>query len=137
MSVGAKAGIPSRDEIPCERTGPAGRKPRGEQAMTGAPRLGPPPSRGQAPRQARYRAARMRDDPPAAPPPPARLPSRRRRWQAAVAARLAVQAEYAAWLDAMPEALRDGPTGEALLAVVELDLSEIAAAQLQKYPGRD
>ena len=37
MSVGAKAGIPSRDEIPCERTGPAGRKPRGEQAMTGAP----------------------------------------------------------------------------------------------------
>ena len=122
MSVGAKAGIPSRDEIPCERTGPAGRKPLGEQAMTGAPRLGPPPSRGQAPRQARYRTARMRDDPPAAPPPPARL---------------AVQAEYAAWLDAMPEALRDGPTGEALLAVVELDLSEIAAAQLQKYSGRD
>ena len=78
----------------------------------------------------------MRDDPPAA-PPPARLPRRRRRWQAAVAARLAVQAEYAAWLDAMPEALRDGPTGEALLAVVELDLSEIAAAQLQKYSGRD
>ena len=37
MSVGAKAGIPSRDEIPCERTGPAGRKPLGEQAMTGGP----------------------------------------------------------------------------------------------------
>ena len=125
MSAGAEAGIPSRDEIQWERTSPAGRKPLGAQAMTGAER------------QARYRAARMRDDPSAAPAPCVRPPSRPRRWQAAVVELLAIQAEYAAWFDAMPETLRDGPTGEALLAVTELDLSELAAVQLPKGFGRD
>ena len=125
MSTGARAGIPSRDEIQCERANPAGRKPLGAQALTGAER------------QARYRAARMRDDPPAAPPSRVRPPSRPQRWQAAVEELLAMQAEYAAWFDAMPETLRDGPTGEALLAVAELDLSEIAAIALPKGFGRD
>jgi len=42
---------------------------------------------------------------------------------------LAVQSECAAWLDALPEALRDGATGEALQAIVDLDLDELASIE--------
>jgi hypothetical protein len=43
--------------------------------------------------------------------------SRPQRWRAAVAELVALQTEYAAWLDALPESLRDGATGEALQAI--------------------
>ena len=33
-----------------------------------------------------------------------------------------MQAEYAAWYDALPESLQSSPTAEALRAIVELDL---------------
>jgi len=36
--------------------------------------------------------------------------------------------EYAAWLDVLPEALRDSATGEALQAIVDLDLGQHRAA---------
>ena len=49
------------------------------------------------------------------------------RWHAAVGELVTLQAEYAAWLQAMPEATHDSPTGEALQAIVDLDLDEIAA----------
>jgi hypothetical protein len=62
---------------------------------------------------------------------------RPRRWRAAVAELLALQAEYAAWLEALPEATRDGPTGEALQAIVDLDLDEIVAIQPPRGFGRD
>ena len=55
----------------------------------------------------------------------------------AVNALVALQAEYAAWLQALPEATRDGPTGEALQAIVELDLDEIVAIQPPRGFGRD
>ena len=47
------------------------------------------------------------------------------------------QAEYAAWLDALPEALRDSFTGEALQAIVDLDLDELASIEPPRGFGRD
>jgi hypothetical protein len=37
-----------------------------------------------------------------------------------------LQAENTAWADALPEALRDTATAEALQAIVDLDLTELA-----------
>jgi hypothetical protein len=54
-----------------------------------------------------------------------------------VAELLALQAEYAAWLEALPEATRDGATGEVLQAIVDLDLDEILAIQPPRGFGRD
>ncbi len=107
-----------------------GRKPEAAQAMTGAER------------QARYRA---RHDLPAdamaamhrRPPGNSRTATRVRRWTAAVDELVALQAEYATWLQALPEATRDGPTGEALQAIVDLDLDEIIAIQPPRGFGRD
>jgi hypothetical protein len=105
-----------------------GRKPQGPLALTGAER------------QARYRAqhkgpacvmARHR------PPTAARTAPRMRRWQAAVGELVILQAEYAAWLAALPEATRDGATGEALQAIIDLDLDEIMAIQPPRGFGRD
>jgi hypothetical protein len=105
-----------------------GRKPRGETAMSGAER------------QARYRArlagrAVQQEQP--SPAPPRRTPSRQKRWHASVAMLKAVRAEYERWLEAMPEALRDTPTGEALQVVLDLDLDEIATIKLPRGYGRD
>lgn len=103
-----------------------GRKPEGVEALTGAER------------QARYRARQA--DVTASPARQSvvrRPPPRPRRWYAAVGELLALQAEYAAWLEALPEATRDGPTGEALQAIVDLDLEEIAAIQPPRGFGRD
>jgi hypothetical protein len=48
-----------------------------------------------------------------------------------------VQIECAAWWDAMPEGLRDTPTGEALRAIVELDLDAITSVEPPRGFGRD
>jgi hypothetical protein len=48
-----------------------------------------------------------------------------------------VQAEYAAWYDALPESLQSSPTAEALRAIVELDLDELAAINPARGYGRD
>jgi hypothetical protein len=89
-------------------------------------------------RQARYRrhqtAGLARLSLPARPP---RQHPRTQRWRAAVTELLALQAEYAAWLDALPEPLRDGPTGEALQAIVDLDLEELVAIEPPRGFGRD
>ena len=116
-----------------------GRKPDGAQAMSGAER------------QARYRArhalagaaaARERGSPlqPALGSKNARAErrlSRRQRWRAAVNELLTLQAEYVAWLDALPEAMRDSATGDALQAIADLDLDEIAAIDPPRGFGRD
>jgi hypothetical protein len=80
-----------------------GRTPDGEQALTGAER------------QARYRlrlgpkSARTADQAKASAVPgrPVRTRALSRRWHDAVAGLVALQAEYARWLDALPEATRD------------------------------
>jgi hypothetical protein len=109
---------------------PRGRKPTGDRALTAAER------------QARYRAAHagrplLRPRRGASPRAKARRRSRPQRWHEAVAELLAVQSECAAWLDALPEALRDGATGEALQAIVDLDLDELASTEPPRGFGRD
>ncbi|MGH7109714.1 MAG: hypothetical protein ACREFK_04740 [Stellaceae bacterium] len=101
-----------------------GRRPIGQRALTGAER------------QARYRVRHA-----AAPVIRYRRPADRRsrvqRWQAAVAELLVLQAEYADWLAAMPEATRNGATGEALQAIVDLDLDELGNIEPPRGFGRD
>ena len=95
-----------------------------------------------AERQARYRArviGETKTDPPPILVPRGKLRrlTRPKRWSTAFGELTALIAEYAAWYEAMPEHLRDTPTGEALLAITELDLSEIDAIRLPKGFGRD
>src|SRR6202043_105037 len=106
---------------------PRGRKPTGERTLTGAER------------QARYRQRRVgnRAVPPPRPSRPIRRSSRAQQWHAAVATLVALQAEYAAWLDALPEALRDGATGEALQTIVDLDLDDLVSIEPRRGYGRD
>ena len=105
---------------------PRGRKPQGTHTLSNAER------------QARYRARRAIIQQPALRSAPAALRrTRPQRWRAAVAELVSLQAEYAAWLDALPEALRDGATGEALQAIIDLDLDELAAIEPPRGYGRD
>ena len=63
--------------------------------------------------------------------------SRPQRWRDAVVELLALQAEYAHWLAALPDSLSDGPTAEALEAIVDLDLTELADIEPPRGYGRD
>jgi|SRR6516165_1719264 hypothetical protein len=63
--------------------------------------------------------------------------SRAQRWRDAVAELIALQGEYTQWLAALPEATRDGATGDALQAILDLDLDEIAAVEPPRGFGRD
>jgi hypothetical protein len=106
---------------------PRGRKPQGDQALSNAQR------------QARYRARRAAAKPLPAIPcrRPIRPPSRPQRWHAAVSVLIPTQAEYAAWYDALPESLHSSPTAEALRAIIELNLDELAAIDPPRGYGRD
>ena len=87
-----------------------------------------------AERQARYRAAR-------APVIRTRRPvdhrSRARRWHDTVAVLVDLQAEYAAWLEALPANLRDSAIAETLLAICDLDLGELQAIEPPRGFGQD
>jgi hypothetical protein len=48
-----------------------------------------------------------------------------------------VQAECAAWLDKLPQATQGSATGEALQAIVDLDLDELSAIEPPRGFGRD
>ena len=63
--------------------------------------------------------------------------SRPQRWRDAVVELLALQAEYAHWLAALPDSLSDSPTAEALEAIVDLDLTELADIEPPRGYGRD
>jgi hypothetical protein len=103
---------------------PRGRKPSGERTLTGAER------------QARYRT-RHPDAAVIHYRRPADRRSRPQRWHAAVAELVALQADYAQWLDALPEATSDGVTAQALQAIVDLDLDDIIATEPPRGFGRD
>jgi hypothetical protein len=105
---------------------PRGREPEGETALSNAER------------QARYRARRLADQPPAIvkQPRPSRQ-SRRRRWDDALAIMMTVQAECAAWFEALPESLRDSATAEALQEMIDLDLDAVAVVRPPLGYGRD
>jgi hypothetical protein len=101
-----------------------GRKPLGDQALTGAER------------QALYRA-RHAGTPIVRYRRPADRRSRPQRWRDAVAELVALQAECLAWFEALPEATRDGATGEALQVIIDLDLDELTAIEPPRGFGRD
>ena len=104
-----------------------GRQPSGEHTLNGAER------------QARYRARQQAQH--AGPTirycRPADRRSRPQRWHNAVAELLALQADYAAWADALPDSLRDTATAEALQAIVDLDLDTLADIEPPRGYGRD
>ena len=106
---------------------PRGRKPEGEQALTNAER------------QARYRARHMASPSPIVTRPrrPADRRSRPQRWRDAVCELLSLQAAYANWLAALPDSLQGSATAEALEAIVELDLTDLAGVELPRGYGRD
>ena len=106
-----------------------GRRPEGEEALTGAER------------QARYRRRPgLALEEPLDQAMPRRLPrgpTLGQRWDDTVAGMVSLQAAYGRWLDAMPEATRDTATGQALQAMVDLDLEEIMAIRPPRGFGRD
>ena len=106
---------------------PRGRMPEGSAALSNAER------------QARHRARRLAIQPPLIikRPTAAARRSRSKRWNDALAEMIAVQAECAAWFDALPESLRDSATAQALQEMIDLDLDAIAAVQPPLGYGRD
>jgi hypothetical protein len=48
-----------------------------------------------------------------------------------------MQGHYQAWLDAMPENLADSTTADALRAICDIDLSELASVEPPRGFGRD
>jgi hypothetical protein len=101
------------------------RPPLGDKPMTNAER------------QARYRTAQAADRPVIRYRRPVDHRSRARRWRDTVGVLLALQAEYRAWLEALPDNLQQSATAEALRAIDELDLDELAAIEPPRGFGRD
>jgi len=104
-----------------------GRKPEGEYALSNAER------------QARHRARLQALQPRVVVKhhKPVDRRSRPKRWDDALAEMLAVQAECAAWFDALPESLRDSATGISLQAIIDLDLDALAEIEPPRGYGRD
>ena len=92
-----------------------------------------------AERQARYRARRLAAEGSTVVRyrKVANRRSRSQRWHDAVAELLALQTEYAVWLDGLPASLHGGATAEALQAVADLDLEAVAAVEPPRGYGRD
>jgi len=101
------------------------RKTIGERPMTPAER------------QARHRAARTAGTPIVRTRRPDDHRGRARRWHDAVANSSSLQVQYAAWLDALPDNLRDTTTAEALQTICDLDLDELLAVEPPRGFGRD
>jgi hypothetical protein len=81
-----------------------------------------------AERQARYRTAHASGAPVIRIRRPAERRSRIQRWNDTIAAAVELQAEYAAWLDALPDNQQDSALADALRTIVEFDLSELQAS---------
>ena len=90
-----------------------------------------------AERQARYRAARMNNAPLIRIRRPTDRRSRIQRWNDAVTALGKLQAEYAAWLEALPDNQQGSATAEALQIIVDLDLTELQTIEPPRGFGRD
>jgi hypothetical protein len=97
----------------------------GETAMTGAER------------QARYRTMHANGVPVIHIRRPIDRRSRIQRWNDTIAAAVDLQAEYAEWLNALPDNQQDSALADALRAIVELDLSELLAIEPPRGFGRD
>ena len=106
---------------------PRGRPPQGEHTLSDAERQ----ARCRARRQAQQPALVLRYR------RPADRRTRPQRWREAVAELLALQAEYTAWLEALPDSLQDTDTAERLQTIVELDLDALASTEPPRGYGRD
>ena len=106
---------------------PQGCKPTGDHTLSNAER------------QARYRARHLVAATAAVTRtrPPTDRRSRPQRWGDAVGILLALQAEYADWLAALPESLQHGATADALEAIIDLDLTPLADIEPPRGYGRD
>ena len=106
---------------------PRGRQLEGEHALSNAER------------QARYRARHQAASQPVVSRRRTTIDRRSRpqRWRDAVAVLLALQAEYTAWLDGLPDSLRDSATAQALQDIADLDLAALADIQPPRGYGRD
>jgi len=106
---------------------PRGREPEGDHALSNAER------------QARYRARHVTQPTPVTARTRRLIDRRNRpqRWRDAVTTLLVLQAEYADWLTALPDSLRDSPTANALDAIVDLDLIALAEIEPPRGYGRD
>jgi hypothetical protein len=108
-----------------------GPKPIGDHAMTPAER------------QARRRALLASSGKTTPPKPkvvvrnPVDRRSRPQQWLDAVAVLVALQADYAAWLETIPENLRQSATAEILEEIVALDLSDLEGIAPPRGFGRD
>jgi hypothetical protein len=106
---------------------PRGGKPTGSHALSNAER------------QARYRARHQAE--PTAAVTRSRRPTDRRsrpqRWRDAVGTLLALQAEYADWLAALPDSFQDSATADALEAIIDIDLTPLADIEPPRGYGRD
>ncbi|MGH7172112.1 MAG: hypothetical protein ACRELG_17700 [Gemmataceae bacterium] len=87
--------------------------------------------------QARYRAARAAGKPVIRVHRALDHRGRTWRWIDHVAGLVKAQAEYAAWLDSLPDSLQDEATAEALRAICDLDLTELQAIEPPRGFGRD
>jgi hypothetical protein len=100
------------------------RKPEGDRALTGAERM------------RRYRAQH-----PEIPVLRYRRPkdrrSRAQRWRDAVAELQVLQEDYFGWLESLPPSLEQSATAEALRAIIDYDLGELAALEPPRGYGRD
>jgi hypothetical protein len=63
--------------------------------------------------------------------------SHAQRWHDTIAALIALQAEYRAWLEALPDNLQESATAEALQVIDDLDLDEVVAIEPPRGYGRD
>jgi hypothetical protein len=90
-----------------------------------------------AERQARCRAARVTGVPVIRMRRVGDHRSRAQRWNDGVAGLVESQAEYAAWLESLPDSLQDTATAEALRAICDLDLTELQAIIPPRGFGRD
>ena len=100
------------------------------------PSLGETPMTG-AERQARYRAAHAAGQPVIRVRRPVDRRSRIQRWNDTISALVDLQAEYAAWLETLPENQQDSAMAETLRAIAELDLLELQAIEPPRGFGRD
>ena len=106
---------------------PRGCKPQGDHALSNAERQARHRARHQA--QTTAIVSRQRR--------PIDRSSRPQRWRDAVATLLTLQAEYAAWLAAIPDSLQDSATAGALETIVDLDLTPLADIEPPRGYGRD
>ncbi len=106
---------------------PRGRPPQGDNPLSGAER------------QARYRARiqTQTTTPVVRYKRPADRRTRPQRWHDAVTELIALQAEYTAWAEAIPDSLQATPTADALQVIADVDLDELASIKPPRGYGRD